>query len=155
MRFLVGYDKGKTFATITTSKEEVDYQFWYPGRNKVIKEYKNIKDNYSWSGEDDSELVYTEPVKSIHSPKIYNLQTPLKKSKRKDNTEVILSSDLSSDFGKKEKRSYKSDKAISTSSIDNSTMVHKQTATHSSGLSLVDVILLEEEKSRNKCSKLG
>ena len=27
MRFLVGYDKGKTFATITISKEELGYQF--------------------------------------------------------------------------------------------------------------------------------
>ena len=34
MRFLVGYDKGKTFATITTPKEALDYQFQYPGRNK-------------------------------------------------------------------------------------------------------------------------
>ena len=81
MRFLFGYEKGKTFATITTSKEEVDYQFWYPGRNKVIGEYKNIKDDYSWNNEDDSELVYTEPVKSTYSPKIYDLRTPLKKSK--------------------------------------------------------------------------
>ena len=74
------------------------------GETNVIKEYKNIKDNYSWSGEDDSELVYTEPVKSIHSPKIYDLRTPLKKSKGKDNAEVILSSDSSSDFGKKVKK---------------------------------------------------
>ena len=50
MRFLVGYDKDKTFATITTSKAEVDYQFWCPGRNKVIREYKNIEDTCSWSG---------------------------------------------------------------------------------------------------------
>ena len=117
MRFLVGYDKGKTFSPITTSKEEIDYQFRYPGRNKVIKEYKNIKDNYSWSGEDDSELVHTEPVKNTHSPKIYDLQTPLKKSKGKDDTEVVLSSDSSSDFDEKAKESFKSDKAISTSSL--------------------------------------
>ena len=25
----------KMYATITTTKDEVDYQFWYPGRNKV------------------------------------------------------------------------------------------------------------------------
>ena len=28
MRFLVGYENKKAFAIITTSKEEVDYQFW-------------------------------------------------------------------------------------------------------------------------------
>ena len=39
MRFLVGQDNGKTCATITTSKEEIDYQFQYPGRNQVIKKY--------------------------------------------------------------------------------------------------------------------
>ena len=100
MRFLVGYDMGKPYATITTSKEEVDYQFWYCGRNKVIKEYKNIKDNYSWNDKGDSELVYMEPVKNTHSPKIYDLRTPLKKSKGMDNTEILLSSDSSSDFGK-------------------------------------------------------
>ena len=54
MRVLVGYEKSKTFATVTTSKEDVDHQFWHAGRNKVIKEYKNIKDNYSWSDEDAS-----------------------------------------------------------------------------------------------------
>ena len=96
------YDKGKTFANITTSKE-VDFKFWYPGRNEVIKEYKNIKDDYSWSGEDDNKLVYTEPVKSTYFPKIYDLRAPLKKSKGMDNTETVLLSDLSSDFGKKQK----------------------------------------------------
>ena len=40
MRFLVGDDNGKTRATITTSKEEVDYQFQYLGE---IKSPKNIK----------------------------------------------------------------------------------------------------------------
>ena len=55
----MGYENEKAFATITTSKEEVDYQFWYPGRNRVIKEYKNIKDNDSWKNEDDGELVYS------------------------------------------------------------------------------------------------
>ena len=41
IRILVGFDKdSKMNATIITSKEEVDHQFWYPKRNKVIKEYK-------------------------------------------------------------------------------------------------------------------
>ena len=46
---LVGYgEDGKMNTTIITTKEEVDYQFWYPGRNKVIKEYKYINNKYSW-----------------------------------------------------------------------------------------------------------
>ena len=38
IRILVGYENEKIFAIITTTKKEVNYQFWYPGRNKVIKE---------------------------------------------------------------------------------------------------------------------
>ena len=34
-------------ATITTTKDEVDDQLWYPARTKLIKTYKNLKDNYS------------------------------------------------------------------------------------------------------------
>ena len=78
----------------------------------------------------------------------------MKKSKGKDDTEVVLSSDSSSDFGEKAKESFKSDKAISTSSLDTSSMVQRQVATHGRELSLVDVILLEEN-SRTKCSKVG
>ena len=41
IRMLVGYGKNDQMnATIITTKEEVNYQFWGPGRNKVIKEYK-------------------------------------------------------------------------------------------------------------------
>ena len=36
IKMLVGYEGDKMFATIITTKEEVDYQFWYPGRNKVV-----------------------------------------------------------------------------------------------------------------------
>ena len=44
IRMLVGYGESeKLNATIITPKEEVDYQFWYPGRNKVIKDYKHMK----------------------------------------------------------------------------------------------------------------
>ena len=98
MRFLVGEDNGKINATITTSKEEIDYQFQYPGRNKVIKEYKNIKDMYSWLDEEDSEEVDTEPTKSHISPKIYDLRTPLKKSKGINETEIFLLTDSSPDL---------------------------------------------------------
>ena len=129
MRFLVGYENEKTFATITTTKEDVDYQFWYPTRNKVIKEYRNVKDFYSWNDEGGSELVYTEPVKNTCSPKIYDLRTPLKKTIGKDNTSVLLSYD-SSEFGRKVKRSTKLDKAFTTSSIDASTNVQRQVSKH-------------------------
>ena len=122
LRFLVGYENGKTFATITTTKGDVDYQFRYPRRNKVIKEYKYIKDFYSWSDEDDSKLGPTDPINTC-SPKIYDLRTPLKKSSGKDNTAILLSSDSSSDFDKKVKESFKLDKAFSTSRIDTSTKV--------------------------------
>ena len=37
MRFLIGEENGKINACITTSKEELDYQFQYPGKNKVVK----------------------------------------------------------------------------------------------------------------------
>ena len=39
MRFLVGEENGIINNCITTSKEELDYQFQYPGKNKVVKEY--------------------------------------------------------------------------------------------------------------------
>jgi len=78
IRMLVGYgDNHEMNATIITTKEEVDYQFQYPGRNKVIKEYKYIEASYSWDNEFESE---SEITKSTNSPKIYDLRTPQKKS---------------------------------------------------------------------------
>ena len=62
-----------------------------------MKEYKDIKDNYSWNDENKGEAVYSEPAKSKHSPKIYDLQTPLKKS-RKDDMESNMVSDMFSDM---------------------------------------------------------
>ena len=77
---LVGYgDNAAMNATIITTKEEVDYQFQYPGRNKVINEYKYIKDSFSWDNEFESE---SEITKSTNSPKIYDLRTPQKKSSK-------------------------------------------------------------------------
>ena len=67
---MFGYDNGKPCATITSSKEEIDSQFCYPWRNRVIKEYKNIKDKYSSDGEDDSEMVDEETTINSRSPKI-------------------------------------------------------------------------------------
>ena len=123
MRVLIGYDNGKPCATITSSKEEIDNQFWHPRRNKVIRDYKNIKDNYSWLNEDNSELVNEEPTKDMPSPKIYDLRTPLKKSKSTDNTEIVLSSDSSTECNKKAKGFHKSDKVSVTSNWDTTSKV--------------------------------
>ena len=59
MNFLVGFDEErKMSATITTFKEDADYQLWCKGRNKVINEYKYIKDKYSWDAEEEGKLIY-------------------------------------------------------------------------------------------------
>ena len=80
IRMLVGYGENNELnATIITTKEEVDYQFWYPKRNKLIKEYKHIKDTYSWDDEFDFE---SENAKSTNSPKICDRSAPLKKSRK-------------------------------------------------------------------------
>ena len=39
IKFIIQNRVGKMNATITISKEEIDRQFQYPGKNKVIKEY--------------------------------------------------------------------------------------------------------------------
>ena len=65
---------------IITPKEDVDYQFWYPKRNRVINEYKYIKDNYSWSDEVEKESEYAT---GATSPKIYDLRTPQRNREQK------------------------------------------------------------------------
>ena len=81
IRMCVGYDdKGKMSATIITPKEDVDHQFWYPKRNRVINEYKYIKDYYSWSDKVEKESDYAI---NTTSSKIYDRRTPQKKSERK------------------------------------------------------------------------
>ena len=63
IRMLVGYgENGEMNATIITTKEEVD-----------------IKDNYSW---DDGLEFESDPAKSTNSPKIYDLRSPQKKSRK-------------------------------------------------------------------------
>ena len=81
IRMLVGYGEVGEIkdATIITTKEEVDDQFQHPERNKVIKEYKYIKDNYSWDDDFESEKEITT---SSDSPKIYDLRSPQKKSSK-------------------------------------------------------------------------
>ena len=95
---------------------------------------------YSWLDEEDSEKVDVEPTKSHIPPKVNDLRTPVKKSKGTDNTEIVLSSDSSPDLSKETEGKTKTDKPIATSS--------------SHATSLVEVIL-DEEKTRAKCSISG
>ena len=84
MNLLVGFDEeGKMSTIITTPKEEIDHQFWYKGRNKVINESKHITDKYIWDDEEESELVYSyiTSFKPVKSPNVYDLRTPQKKSR--------------------------------------------------------------------------
>ena len=97
----------------------------------------HIKDKYSWNDETKVEFVYSESVTSKPSPKIYNLRTPLKKS-RKD--------DMVSDIDDTKDAVYKLGKKATTSSQ----LASKSVSEHS----LVDLILLEES-SRSKYSKTG
>jgi hypothetical protein len=76
-------------ASITASKEELDYQLQYPGKNKVIKEYANIRNFYSWGDEKDT--VNTLTSNSYISPTIYDLRTPMKKGNQKKQTMKKLS----------------------------------------------------------------
>ena len=154
MRILLGYNNGIPCASITSSKEEIDNQFWYPRRNRVIKEYKDIKDNYSWSSEDDSVKSDTKPSKNNPLPRIYDLRTPLKESKRTDSPEVVLLYDATSEISKRTKGSLKTIKAITTSGRDSSFSAQTMDTKPSKELSRVDLILMEE-KSRSKCAEVG
>ena len=66
--------------------------------------------------DEDSEEVDIEPTKSHISPKIYDLRTPLKKSKGKDNTEIVLLIDSSPGLSKKTEGKINLDKPTATSS---------------------------------------
>ena len=154
MRILLGYDNEIPCAYITTSKEEIDNQFWYPRRNRVIKEYKDIKDNYSWSSEDDSVMGDTEPSKNAPPPRIYGLRTPFKESKRTDSPEVVLLYDSTAEVGKKTKVSFETIKATTTSRRDSSFTAQTTDTKPNKELSLIDLILMEE-KSRSKCVEAG
>ena len=163
----VGYDdKGKMSAVIITPKEDVDYQFWYPKRNRVINEYKHIKDNYSWSDEVEKESEY---AKGATSPKIYDLRTPQKKSGTKKTLSSKLSdnsySSDSSDMVVEPTKDYKSTGHTKSTRQSKFTMDSKPTNTMSSNiwgssmrektkLSIVDRILMEES-SCDKHSKTG
>ena len=92
MRFLIGEENGIINACITTSKEELDYQFQYHGKNKVVKEYAQIRDSYLW--EDEEIAVDTMTHISDVSPTIYDLRTPIKrKSEKTHDKEIVVLSD--------------------------------------------------------------
>ena len=136
MRFLVGEENGIINACITTSKEELDYQFQYPGKNKVVKEYAHIRDFYSW--EDEEITVDTMTRKSDISPTIYDLRTPIKrKSEKTDNKEVVLLSDESTDIQSNKKGSAK-----------------RRTVTSLPATSLLEVSL-DDDQTRVKSSEPG
>ena len=150
IRMLVGYGEvGEiTDATIITTKEEVDDQFQYPERNKVIKEYKYITDNYSWDDEFESEKEIT---KSSDSPKIYDLRSPQKKSSKMEMYSDYTSEKLFKKYEDTQNRRTRDSIPIkpTTSAKLVSIPVSKQKA-----MSLVDMILMEES-NRDKPSTKG
>ena len=131
MRFLIREENGKINACIFTSKEELDYQFQYPGKNKVVKEYVNIRDFYSW--EDEENTVDTMTRKSDISPTIYDLRTPIKrKSEKTNNKEVALLSDIQSN--KKGSAKRRTVTSISATSLLEVSLDDDQTRVKSSGI---------------------
>ena len=150
LRVLFGYDNGKPCATITSSKEEIDSQFWYPRRNRAIKEYKSIKDFYSSCGEDDSEMVDKETTANSTIPKTYDLRTPVK---RANYAEIVLSSE-SPTKNDEAKEFEKLDKVSVTSFLKMTSSVQMTKSHYSQELSLVDQLLMEDQ-TRPKCSGFG
>ena len=145
MRMLVGYDmEGKINATIITTKEEVDYQFWYPKRNKVIKEYKNIKDYYSWNDEFENE---SEFAKRTNSPRVYNLRTPQKKCRIIDVKLDTTSDDESFTDKSVDLKPAKPTAPSTLASIPSSKPI---VSSKIMGSSIVDQILLEESLRANQ-----
>ena len=143
--------------TITTPKEDVDHTFWYPKRNRVINEYKYIKDYYSWSDEVEKE---SDHAINTTSPKIYDLRTPQKKSENKktlssESSKKMYSSDSSDvmfdpNYDYKATEFTKDSKPTNTIS-SNSRISSMPTKTD---LSIVEKVLLEES-SYAKHSKTG
>jgi len=153
IRMRVGYgENGKITTTILTTIEEVDCQFWSPGRNKVIKELKHIKiNNYSCN---DGFNFESETAKSTNSPKIYDLSTPQKKS-RKTEMYSDVTSDKLVDLSKDD--NYMQSGRIWDSKPTKPSTSKKHVSNHASkntAVSLLDMILLEESH-RDKHSKTG
>ena len=143
-------------ATITSTKEDVDNQFCYPKRKRVINEYKSIKDNYSWNDEFEFE---GGPALCTNSPKIFDLRTPQKKSRKSDtyldNTleQWIDLSKVSKQMQSEKIKESIPAKPISVKSYTASSNL-VSLALENTAVSFVDMILMEES-SRDKHSKTG
>ena len=133
-------------ATIISTKEDVDNQFWYLKIKRVINEYKTIQDNYSW---DDEFELEGGPAISTHSPKIYDLRTPQKKSRKTD----MYSDDtfekcigLSKDNKQMQSEKIKDSIPVKPISVKSYTSSSKlvSLASENTAVSLVDMILLKE-----------
>ena len=137
-------------ATIITPKEDVDHHLWYPKRNRVINEYKHIKDYYSWSDEVEKESEY---AKGATSPKIYDLRTPQKKLRTK---KTYSSNSSDSMFETIDNDNYKPIKTVMESkpTYSNTSSNLVSSLPSNTTLSFVDKILLEES-SCAKHSKTG
>ena len=114
----------------------------------MIKEYKYIKDSYSWEDEFESE---SEITKSTISPKIFDLRTPQKKSSKMETCSYSTSGKLFNiDEDTQSRRTQDSIQSNPTTSAKLvSKPASKQTATF-----LVDMILMEESV-RDKHSTKG
>ena len=114
----------------------------------MIKEYKYIKDNYSWDDEFESEKEIT---KSSDSPKIYDLRSPQKKSSKMEMYSDYTSEKLFNKYEDTQNRRTRDFIPIkpTTSAKLVSIPVSKQKA-----MSLVDMILMEES-NRDKPSTKG
>ena len=135
---------------IITPKEDVDYQFWYPKRNRVIR-IQIHKRQLPWSDEVEKESA---SAKSATSPKIYDLRTPQKKSETKkkyssDSSDSMFETIKSYEDTEDTKQSKRVVDSKPISSSNRTTSIPVKT-----NLSLVDKILLEES-SCTKHSKTG
>ena len=104
----------------------------------MIKEYKYIKDNYSWDDEFESEKEIT---KSSDSPKIYDLRSPQKKSSKMEMYSDYTSETLFKNYEDTQNRrtwDFIPSKPTTCAKLV-SIPVSKQKA-----MSLVDLILMEE-----------
>ena len=112
----------------------------------MINEYKTIKDNYSWDDEFEFE---GDPAISTHSPKIYELRTPQKKSRKSDTYSDDTSEKwfhLSKDNKQMQSEKIKDSipaKPISVNSYTSSSKL-VSLASENIAVSLVDMILMEE-----------
>ena len=114
----------------------------------MIKEYKYIKDKYSWDDEFESDSGKT---KSTNSPKIYDLRTPQKNLNKME----MYSDYTSGKFFNVEEDTQKRGAldSIQTKPTTSVKLVSKLASKHTA-TSIVDLILLEES-SRDKHSTKG